>query len=217
MLKLLRENRFFIIPYIFVLSIATFFLILFSKSEIHIYLNQYHHTFTDLFFKYATHIGDGLVVALFIIILLFVRYRYSIILFGSVILTTFVVQLFKRVILPLEMRPKVILADVYDLYLVPGVEVLIKRSFPSGHSASAFGIFFMAALISKNNNLKFLFLLIAVLVAYSRVYLSHHFLVDIYAGSLISTVFTFLMFYFGMKWKNKGLDKSLKFNRKKAN
>ncbi len=209
MFELIRKNRFFIAPYLLLLGIATFFLIVYSKSQIHIYLNQFHNPITDLFFKYLTYVGDGVVVAVFLIVLLFISYRYFLIMAGNVFLTTVVVQGFKRIIFSDSVRPSNFFSGIYELHLISGVDMHSFKSFPSGHTASAFGIFFMVALITKNNGLKFLFLITAFLTAYSRVYLSQHFLVDIFFGSLISTVFTFLMFYFGMKWQNKGLDRSL--------
>ncbi len=209
MVELIKNNRFFLVPYMFIILVITFFLILYSKSQIHIYLNQFHHSLTDFFFKYATHIGDGIAVAIFIILLLFISYRYFLINAGTVLFATLVVQSFKRFILPDIDRPAAFLENIYELYFVPGVKILTSHSFPSGHSTSAFGIFFMAALISKSNILKFIFFLIAILIAYSRVYLSHHFLVDIYFGSLISVIISLLMFNWGMKWKNSKLDNSL--------
>jgi len=128
---------------------------------------------------------------------------------GSVLLTTIVVQSFKNIIFSNIVRPAKLFSGIYDLHLVQGVEMHHYGSFPSGHTASAFGIFFMATLIEKNNRLKFLFFVIALITAYSRVYLSQHFLLDIYFGSLISIIFTFFMFYWGMKWKNDKLNNSL--------
>ena len=209
MIELIRKNRFFIVSYLIFLFIATFFLILYSKSQVHIYLNQYHYPIADFFFKYNTYLGDGIAVAIFMLLLIFIRYRYFLIMAGSVLLTTIVVQSFKRLILPDIVRPSAYFSGFYELYFVPGVKILSAHSFPSGHSASAFALFFMAALISKSNTWKFLFMLIALITAFSRVYLSHHFLVDIYFGSLISIVICLLMFYWGMKWSNPKLDNSL--------
>lgn len=214
MLKLIRENRFFIVPYIAALSVSTFFILSFTKSEIHIFLNQYHHPFADFFFKYLTDVGDGIVVALFLVLLLFIRYRYFLIMAASVFLTTSLVQGLKRIAFPHAFRPFNYFSETYQLYFVPGVELHHSNTFPSGHSASAFLVFFMAALIVKNDALKLLFFIIALLIAFSRVYLSQHFLVDIYTGSIISTVFTIIMFYFGMKWQKKGIDNQIILKKK---
>ncbi len=209
MIELLRRNRFFIVPYLSFLIISSFFLVLYSKDQVHIFLNQFHHSVTDKFFMYITHLGDGVVVAVFIALLLFISYRYALIMLSSVFLTTIVIQVLKRVVFAALPRPVVHFLGIYDLYFVPDVKMLLIYSFPSGHSASAFGVFFMLALISKNSSLKFLYFVIAFLISYSRVYLSQHFLVDIYFGSLISVFFCGLIFCLGMKLKNPKFDNSL--------
>lgn len=209
MFEIFRKNKFFIIPYLVLLFFATIILLAFSKAEIHIFINQFHNSIADKFFMYFTYLGDGIAIALFIVLLLFVKYRYTLIMLGSVFFATIVVQLFKRVIYAGEPRPRLFFKEIQELYFVPGVRVHLINSFPSGHTSTAFGLFFMAALITKNNSLKLLFFIAALLVAVSRMYLSQHFLVDTYFGSLIGTIFTGLMFYVGMKWSNPRLDNSL--------
>lgn len=209
MLEIFRKNRFFVIPYLILLFFASVILITFSKGEIHIFLNQFHHPVADKFFMYVTYLGDGLAMVVFIVILLFVKYRYSLIILSSVFFATIIVQFLKRVIYAGEPRPMLYFKGIYQLYFVPGERVHQINSFPSGHTATAFGLFFMAALITSNNSLKLLYFVAALLVAISRIYLSQHFLVDTYFGSLIGVVCTGLMFYFGMKWRNPGLNNSL--------
>jgi membrane-associated phospholipid phosphatase len=209
MIEIIRKNRFFTVPYLIFILIATFCLVFFSKDRIHIYLNQINSSFADVFFKYVTYLGNGFTVAVFIVLLLFIKYRYFLIMLGNVFITTVVVQVLKRVIFAETLRPTKYFSGIYDLHLVDGVKMHSFNSFPSGHTATAFGLFFMAALISKNNWLKLLFFVLALLAAYSRVYLSQHFLVDIYFASIISVAFTFFMYYWGTTWKNPKLDNAL--------
>ena len=209
MLEILKKNRFFIIPYLVFIFISSLFLLFYTKSEIHIYINQFHNSFSDFFFKYITYLGDGMSVAIFIVILLFVRFRYFLIMLVNVFLTTVVVQTLKRIVFEGSMRPSKYFSGLYELHLVDGVKMHHFNSFPSGHTATAFALFFMAALISKNNYLKLIFFTFAFLAAFSRVYLSQHFLVDIYTGSIISMIITFILFYWGLKWKNPKLDGSV--------
>jgi membrane-associated phospholipid phosphatase len=90
------------------------------------------------------------------------------------------------------------------------------NSFPSGHATSAFAIFTSLALVSNNKFLKIIFFLFAFLSAFSRTYLSQHWLVDITIGSLIGTLFS-LVLYFAFYQSNKlqNLNKPL-FNFNKA-
>jgi membrane-associated phospholipid phosphatase len=87
-----------------------------------------------------------------------------------------------------EPRPFTVFTElgIFDaVKTVPGYELRSWNSFPSGHTISAFGLFCMMAFFLKNNYLKILVMLVAVLVAYSRVYLMQHFYVDVYVGSMI--------------------------------
>jgi membrane-associated phospholipid phosphatase len=54
-----------------------------------------------------------------------------------------------------------------------------------------------------------MFFLIAVVVAYSRVYLSQHFMMDITAGSVTGVVFTFAAFVWFGKLNKTWLENSI--------
>jgi membrane-associated phospholipid phosphatase len=87
-------------------------------------------------------------------------------------------------------------------------------SFPSGHSAGAFSLFFMISLIlsGKRKFLGVFLFLLAMLTGYSRIYLGQHFPVDVYAGSIIGVGFTWLTYWAVNRselakkpWANKSL------------
>ena len=82
------------------------------------------------------------------------------------------------------------------LNLVPGFENYLYNSLPSGHSTSAFTTFLCLALIIENKAMKFGLFMMALTVGFSRVYLSQHFLNDVYAGSLIGVITSFLIYQF---------------------
>ncbi len=158
--------------------------------------------------------GDGIAVALFIFILLFVRYRYALITFISTFFITIIVHTFKHIIFSDVCRPSMYFAKCSEtLHYVEGVKLHTSHSFPSGHTASAFTIFFILALICKNNILKFTFFVITLLAAYSRVYLSQHFLIDIYFGSIIAVSTIFFCYLWIMNWKNPKLAFNLLKNK----
>ena len=96
-----------------------------------------------------------------------------------------------------------------------GVEISEYHSFPSGHSTSAFALFFCLSLLAKNHYVKVFTALCAIAVAYSRVYLSQHFLQDIIAGSFVGISVGFIFYYFMYErkilFKSEKLNKRLKF------
>jgi membrane-associated phospholipid phosphatase len=80
-------------------------------------------------------------------------------------------------------------------YVPPGAEQLYNNSFPSGHSTTAFAIFAMLSFFSSKYMVKVLLFVLAVLVAFTRIYLLQHFLVDTLAGAFIGTTISYV-FYF---------------------
>ena len=68
------------------------------------------------------------------------------------------------------------------------VEAATGYSFPSGHSQSAVGTFGALALSTKQKILRIIFIVIAVLVPFSRMYLGVHTPADVLVGSLCAVV-----------------------------
>ena len=192
--KTLRDNAIFFIPYFILLVFLCPFLILNSKSEIHFFINRYHSGFSDISFALLTYLGDGLFIILPVIVLLFISLRHAIFLLTAYLSTGLVTQILKRAFFEDALRPSRFLEGMGKLRIVDGVELLGSRSFPSGHATSAFAIFLGLALIIRSRYLKLVCFLIACLVAYSRVYLSQHFLIDIIIGSLIGTLGTLAIY-----------------------
>ncbi len=217
-INILSKNKIFLIPWFLFVVVSVFFLILYEKAEIHIFINSFHNSFFDFFFKYWTYLGDGLFAVLIIIILLFIQYKQAIITTVSFLLTALTVQILKAIIE--NPRPKFFFQYFYEgnynLYFVDGTDPGNLFSFPSGHSASAFTIFFLLALFTKKQYLKPVFFIIALLTAFSRVYLSWHFLEDIVVGSVIAVLFTLIIYRILNKTKRTWLDLSLlkSFKRK---
>jgi len=216
MKNLIKENRWFIIPYSIFLLFAMILLLIYSKTELHIFSNKANSLFFDSFFKYLTFLGDGTTIAILFIALLFLKYRFAFAFLTGSLVTSLFVNIIKKVVLHDIYRPSKYfeLFETYRLHFVEGVKLHALQSFPSGHSATAFNVFLMLALLTKNNVVKFLFFVAALLTAYSRVYLSQHFLIDITAGSLIGSLFILFFFAWFEKFNKNWLDKSI-LNRQK--
>ena len=153
--------------------------------------------------------GDGWSAFVVAVLLIFFspKLKYGIYAIGSFMITAILTQLCKRVFFSDSMRP----AHEYfsefssgQWHRVDGVELLTTNSFPSGHATSAFSMFCLLTLISKNKSLGIVFIVFASLAAFSRVYLSLHFIEDIYVGSLIGCIGTIIAFIFfdSLKWRN---------------
>lgn len=195
MRKLFQENRLFIIGYLLILISAFLLKLIFSKEEIFLYINAHYSTFGDFFFQYITHVGDGIFVILFTLILLGFSYRQSVLSFAIYIISSQLVQFLKRVVFSEVPRPSKYFEGKANLHFVDGVTLNQMMSFPSGHTTSVFAFMAFLSIITKNKYFSILYLLVACIVSFSRIYLSQHFLEDTMAGSIIGVLSAFIITY----------------------
>ena len=216
MKNILKKNRFFLYPFLFFLLVAAVILLIYSKANIFFFINRHNSSAGDFVFRYATWLGDGIIITLISIVLLFFRYRWAILSMEIYLFSGLIVQVMKRFIFTNALRPYKVFADTPGLHLVEGVKMYANHSFPSGHTASAFGMFFLLCWLVPQRYLKVMFFLLAFLVAYSRMYLSEHFLIDVTVGSVIGVVSAILFIWWMQSAKYSWLDKSLKDLFKKS-
>lgn len=212
-----KNNYFFILYFLFFLS-GAYLLLNYSKEDIFLAINHSHFDLADVFFYTITHLGSGIFYVVIIVCLLFVKYRYALIAAIGFVIISLIIQIMKHLIFSNILRPAKYFEGIEDIYIVSGLELYSFNSFPSGHTADAFGLFCLLALISSNRMLGVVYFFIALLVAFSRVYLSQHFFLDIYFGSLIGVIATVLSYLYvngSSKLNSKSwIDKSLRLRGK---
>jgi membrane-associated phospholipid phosphatase len=213
MLKLFQRNIAFFLPYLFFLLIGAILQLLYSKEEIFLFINGNYHTAADYFFQYLTHIGDGIFYIGVILFLAAFSFRKALIALGCFISSSLVSQLLKKLVFSDELRPKAFFEKSnISLHSIEGLTVHSFNSFPSGHATTAFSVFCLLSILLKNKQMGYLWFVLALLAAYSRIYLSQHFFADIYAGSLIGVCTTLLVYYWltlyfnnrEFPWQSKG-------------
>lgn len=166
-----------------------------DQVALHSRINQFHFPAADIFFTYFSYLGDGMFAALLIIAGWFYNKDFAWRLLLAFLVTSLLVWVLKNFLFPGFSRPLgVFEKEGLPLHLVKDVTVHKLHSFPSGHSTTAFMIFTALASVSKKAYLQLLFAIVAILVAFSRVYLSQHFMEDILAGGILGTVTTFIVF-----------------------
>jgi len=205
-----KKHRFLLITYFQFLILGILFLSFHSNLEISLFINRLNAPFLDFFFKYWTLFGTFTLIGPIILLQCFLKYRYALITAVSSLLGFFLVQIAKRFIWYDAPRPKVFFENLPDIHYVAGVHLNAAHSFPSGHTTGAFALFIALALINKRPLWQMLFLITALLVGYSRLYLSQHFPIDVVVGSVIGTVSALLGYNWLINSPMKGLDKSLK-------
>jgi membrane-associated phospholipid phosphatase len=149
-------------------------------------INGYHSDLGDRFFLLVTCLGDGLVLG----VLLFFPWRraavYTLLGLESLILSGILARILKESLgFP---RPPAVLDRIH----VVGT-AFFSSSFPSGHTASAFAVGFLAYACCRRRLWKYTAIILAMLVGYSRVYMGLHFPRDVLAGGAIGVLGTWLV------------------------
>lgn len=193
-------------------AIAGTMVALFSKSDLHLFINQFHHPILDVFFKYITYLGDGLFAGITLFIILWFNLKKGLLAALGFGFSALITQTLKRVVFYEVLRPSKYFEGVADLHFVPGVDLHAIHSFPSGHSTAAFTLFTALVIIYHEKRLLWLFFSTALLAAFSRVYLSQHFVIDILFGSIIGslTALFFMSLEKKISWNDRGLKDILK-------
>ncbi len=209
MIGLIKEYRLGFLLYAMVFIGGLTMVIAIPKPELHLLMNSSHTPFQDAFFKAITWLGDGWFAVIFSLIFLLVRFRYFFMLILSFSLSGLLTQFLKRVVFPGALRPAAWLEQMPGIETVPGVGLYQTLSFPSGHTTSAFAVLLLAGFILKSRSAVFLGMALAWCVAFSRVYLSQHFLVDVLSGSLPGTISALFFYWYFQRLKPEWLDRSI--------
>ena len=150
-------------------------------------MNQYHSPFTDIFFKYITHLGDGIAFGIIIILFAFIRRRMILVVGLTGVLTLLMTYIFKKILFHGSYRPMMDVG-IDSLHIVEGAKIAYWGTFPSGHTITVFAIATVLCLYFRKSRLQYAFVAVALIVGLSRVYLSLHFLQDIFVGSIFGIV-----------------------------
>ena len=211
MKKIYNQSNYFLTVQWVAILIVSIFLLNTSKTEAHLFANGHYSTFFDYFFYTLTHAVEFWgCIAIYVLVAIFKSYKYAIIGLLTYASSGLITQLLKRNVFADYNRPTV---NIENLRLLPEYFEYHQNSsfsFPSGHATAAFTLFLFLTLVMKNKKIGILFGILACLVAYSRVYLSQHYFIDVLAGSVIGTTVTLFTFYgyqkvnFG-KWADKNL------------
>jgi membrane-associated phospholipid phosphatase len=143
-----------------------------------------------------------------VLLLLLVSYREALTFLAVTLLLTLLVELLKRVLFPEFIRP-VSYFGTSALHLVSGYDPPMLHTFPSGHAVTAFSTGLFLSFLVRRNVVKFVLFLVALMIGYSRIYLSAHFPFDVVFGSFLAVVVTTLVFYLSRKISNSWIDKRI--------
>jgi membrane-associated phospholipid phosphatase len=185
--SLVKKNSLFFFGSVLFLLASAIVLLFFSKRDGFYLLNNYHNNFFTNVFIWFTYLGDGLFCVAVGLLLFFLKRRFlGLIVLSSYALSGIIAQVLKYFFT--EARPAIYLKDSSYPYFIDNVTLHNMYAFPSGHTASAFALAAVLSFEAKNKSYSLLFLIAAILVGYSRIYLAQHFIDDVFAGAVIGLV-----------------------------
>ncbi len=187
-------------------------LLAYGKAGSFILLNFYHSSWLNAIFICYTYFGDGLFSLGIIAILIFYykKREPALAFLYAFLISGIIVQVVKKVIV--SPRPKLFFEPGRYSHFIEGVTHGGNASFPSGHTASAFALVTVAAILIKNKKTQPVLLLLAILEGYSRIYLAQHFLLDVIIGGVIGVLSAFPSLYLAenTKYLKKHFQKKVK-------
>ena len=195
----------FLVPTLVLALVLGIVPLVIPKAELHLTLCQPHTVFLDSLVPVFTNLVNWLPY-LVVLLLLFYRAGWATYLASNLLLSTLIVQPIKHIVH--APRPLTWFAENMpdvSLPLVEGVRMNYWLSFPSGHTTTFFVLFFSLSIILCAENIKgknilsFICFLCASFGAYTRIYLSQHFALDIFAGILIAVFSTLVLYFFLVK------------------
>lgn len=170
-----------------ILLISCSFLI--GKKEFFLILNNDCGNAADIFFTYITHLGDGLMFVPLVLYFILTKNKEAWISSLLIIaVSTLLVHLNKQVLFSNISRPYYAISNTSIIHTVAEVKIHQFNSFPSGHTTTAFCVYLIITQFTSWRGWWLIGFTIALLVAYSRIYLAQHFPLDAGAGILIAAI-----------------------------
>ena len=180
-----------------------------GTNQFFLMINHDWGKLADACFIFFTFLGDGIWwIAILILFYLF-RRNHVLLLVYTFITSESIIESFKFLILPNELRPIKAIGDINLIHTAAGVEMHTIASFPSGHTTQAFVFFLLASLVIERKWVIPVGLLYALLIGYSRVYLAQHFPRDVAGGMLTALISVTISLWLFNKTK-KALTKFVK-------
>lgn len=179
---------------------AAILLSLADESVIFRWVNTNFSTFKDTVMPWITRMGEfsfiGSAGVLVVLIYQFKQYRFF---FITAVLCNLIPTLINVSLKNIyrENRPLHYFGGEPWLHQISTQPENFYLSFPSGHTAGVFAFMtFLSMLLPKKySGLAVVLFCLALATGYSRIYLTHHFLGDVLAGSLIGTIFSMLTYF----------------------
>jgi membrane-associated phospholipid phosphatase len=182
-----------ILSIILAIILATISLLM-GKENLFLALNFDGGFIVDTLAIFFTFLGNGVLWLLLILLVYLLYKKHTMLTIYCLVTSTIIAQSIKIFILPNCPRPSLAMPNTQLYHTVLGVDLHKMGSFPSGHTTQAFTFFLLICYIIPQKKYFYFWLIIALFIGYSRVYLAQHFPIDV-AGGILAAVASFWISY----------------------
>jgi membrane-associated phospholipid phosphatase len=206
LLKYLKSKKLFFYLYLWFLILALILTFTEIKGFGIFWFDNHRSNALNIFFEAITKLGEYYIFIFFILYYLIKKSRVSFSIMALGVLMPFISYALKSYFK--HPRPLTYFYKYLKNVNFKGIEDMQyhtgHNSFPSGHTFAAFAIFTLLMLTTKSRSWQIIYLLLAVFVGLSRVYLAQHFIEDVAFGSFLGVIMAILIYYiFFILGKNK--------------
>lgn len=217
MKQLIKQNAVFIALSLILIAVLGLALLYIPKGDLHLLLCNRHTPARDIFYRYYTHVAEWFPYIVCVAVLLLGRIGDGVFASAAMLLSALFTQVVKHIVV--APRPLTWFGEHFpsiQLPLVEGVHMNRWLSFPSGHTTSFFALAFVVSILLTRTPkiprttsilVQLALFVLAALGGYSRIYLSQHFALDVFAGVLVGTLITLVCYavlhrYEDQNWYN---------------
>jgi membrane-associated phospholipid phosphatase len=195
-IKTVKENKTPLTSYFLVVAIGIIVLSFNQKIPLQINTNTYASNTLDSVFLIITKLAEGWFTVPILIYFLIKDWKKALFIGLCYGITAVIAGVLKNYTFGYNHRPFAIpaLNQLETYHWIKDYKMPTSKSFPSGHTTTAFAFAMVISLINKNKWWSIVFIFIASLIGLSRTLLSFHFLLDVVAGAAIGGVTSFILF-----------------------
>ena len=173
----------------------------YSRETVFLGLNKDLGQAGDILFYYISYLAEGWIWIPYFMLLFGWYKKYALFILLNFLISTLLTQIPKNFIWNSVSRPMGSGISQDQFHRVEGVDMHLWNSFPSGHTATAFTIFFVTVYFFPKKEVLLIGGIYAVACGYSRIYLAQHFPLDVAGGIMVAILTIILSIYINNKIK----------------
>ena len=173
----------------------------YSRETVFLGLNKDLGQMGDNLFYYISYLAEGWIWIPYFMLLFGWYKKDALFILLNFLISTLLTQIPKNFIWNSVSRPMGSGISQDQFHRVEGVDMHLWNSFPSGHTATAFTIFFVTVYFFPKKEVLLIGGIYAVACGYSRIYLAQHFPLDVAGGIMVAILTIILSIYINNKIK----------------